>query len=67
MKQKDKDEIKVVMSGNKIISRKKLFEEKENYHKQQARLPFEEKIKILIELQKIASRVKRSNSIVWKV
>ncbi len=31
-----------------------LFKVKELFHKEQAKLPFEEKIKILVRLQKIA-------------
>ncbi len=31
-----------------------IFNNKENFHRQQARLPIEEKIKILVELQKIS-------------
>jgi hypothetical protein len=32
----------------------KLFKAKEQFHRERARLPFEEKIKILVELQKLA-------------
>jgi len=67
MEQKDIGEIKIVISKNKIITRKKLFEDKENFHKEQARLPFEEKIRILVKLQEIASQIKRSDKTVWKV
>ncbi|MBI4547975.1 MAG: hypothetical protein HY707_08345 [Ignavibacteriae bacterium] len=43
---------------NKIITRKKLFEDKEKFHKDQAKLPFEEKIRILVKLQEMASSIK---------
>ena len=33
---------------------KRIFKNKEQFHRQQARLPIEEKIQILIELQKIS-------------
>lgn len=32
----------------------KIFKAKEEFHRQQARLPIEEKIKILVEFQKMA-------------
>jgi len=48
--------------------RKMLFRDKERFHKSQAKLPFEEKITLLVELQKIASEIRPSeNRIVWKV
>ena len=42
---------------NKI---KKLFRAKELYHRECAKIPFEEKIKILVELQKMANEIKSS-------
>ena len=45
---------------------KKLYEDKAYFHKEQARLPFEAKIKILVKLQEIASRIKGSDKIIWK-
>ncbi|GFP23501.1 hypothetical protein HKBW3S09_00968 [Candidatus Hakubella thermalkaliphila] len=45
MGEKDIAETKIVIGENKIITRKKLFEDKANFHKEQARLPFEEKNK----------------------
>lgn len=43
-----------IVIGNKIITRKELFKEKEKFRKEKASMPFEEKIKALIDLQKIA-------------
>ncbi len=43
-----------IIIGNQIITRKELFAEKEKFRSVQARMPFEEKIKALISLQKIA-------------
>ena len=51
---KNKSETKIIWRGNKIITRKYLFEQKEKFHQAQAKLPFEEKIKILFRLQEIA-------------
>ena len=59
------DNQKIVI-GDKIITRKELFEEKEKFRKVQATMPFEEKIKALIELQKIACQWgKRKDVIIW--
>lgn len=58
MEQKKFEETKIVIGRDKIITREKLFEDKANFHKEQACLPFEEKIKILVKLQEIASKVK---------
>jgi hypothetical protein len=49
-----------------------IFRKKEEYHLDQARLPIEEKIKILIELQKISLtiRPKRNEAdkrLVWQI
>lgn len=54
------DEMKIVMADDRIITRKELFEKKEEFHKEQARLPFEEKIKILIRMKKIANSIRPS-------
>lgn len=59
--------VKIVI-GNKTMTRKELFEEKERFCKQQANLPFVEKIKALIDLQKIAqSWGKKKDVIIWKL
>jgi len=62
---------KIVTKGNRIITRKELFERKERFHKKQAKLPFEEKIRILIRLQGIAQSIHKSTSAgkpgVWKI
>jgi hypothetical protein len=63
--------MKIVTKGNRIITRKELFERKERFHKEQAKLPFEEKIRILVRLQEIAQRIHKSTSAVklgvWKI
>jgi hypothetical protein len=51
-------EMKILINGNKTITRKELFKSKENFHKQQARLPFDEKIRMVYSLQKIAGAIK---------
>jgi len=68
---KKSSQMKIITRGNRIITRKELFEKNEAFHKQQAKLPFEEKIKILIRLQEIASKIRKSTtgrkSGVWKI
>ena len=68
---KKASQMKIVMRGNRIITRKELFEKKEKFNREQAKLPFEEKIKILIRLQEIAKSAHKSTSGgklgVWKI
>jgi hypothetical protein len=60
-----RDNQKIII-GDKIITRRKLFEEKEKFRKIQASMPFEEKIKALIDLQKIAySWGGKKDIIIW--
>lgn len=61
------EKVKIVISKDKIITRKELFENKTDFHKEQADLPFEEKIKILVRLQKMASGIKGKDKIIWKI
>jgi len=51
---------KIAIRKGKIITRDQLFENKRKFHKEQAKLPFEEKIRILKELQSIARIIKES-------
>ena len=63
----ENDNIKIVI-GNKIMTRKEFFNEKENKRKELAKLPFEEKIKHLVELQKLAyAWGNKKDVIVWEV
>ncbi|GBD03170.1 hypothetical protein HRbin19_00451 [bacterium HR19] len=52
--------------GRKILKKEDIYRQKEIFHREQAKLSFEEKIKILIQLQKIAKNIKRKG-IVWKI
>ena len=38
----------------------RIFESKRQFHRQQAQLPIEEKIRILVELQKIALNIRKT-------
>lgn len=63
-------EVKIIMSGSRIITRRELFKQKERFHRKQARLPFEEKIKIVVNLQKIANSIRKPGTkeqSVWKI
>jgi hypothetical protein len=59
-----------IQHNKKII--RKIFRQKEEFHKSRARLPIEEKIKMLIELQKIALTVRpkrdeNDKRMVWQI
>jgi hypothetical protein len=46
----------------------KIFKDKEEFHLSQARLPIEEKIKILVALQHIAVEVQQNKNLrVWQI
>lgn len=47
----------------------KIFKAKKKYHKKMAKLPIEEKIKILVELQKLGveANKKMKNKKVWDI
>jgi hypothetical protein len=48
-----------------------IFRGKELFHKEQAKIPFEDKIKILARLQKLANEIRagrgHKRKLVWKV
>jgi hypothetical protein len=50
----------------------RVFEGKKEYHRNAAKLPIEEKVRILVELQKIAVTIKnkdatKENRFVWQI
>ena len=62
-----KNEERIIIS-NRILTKKKLYEEKKQLRKERAKLSFEEKIKILVDLQKLAySWGKKKDIIIWKL
>ncbi len=61
-----KNEQKIIIDGV-VFTRDELFKEKEKFRRERAKLPFEEKIKILVELQKIAKTWGNKDVIVWKI
>ncbi len=57
-----------VVIDNKILTRKQLYKQQEKFSRERATLPFEEKIKRLAELQKLAySWGNKKDVIVWKI
>jgi hypothetical protein len=64
----NKEEIKILTKDNEIITLKELFERKEEARKEMANIPFEEKIRILVQLQKIAlTWGGKKDVFVWKL
>ncbi|MBE0479001.1 hypothetical protein IBX65_07810 [Candidatus Aerophobetes bacterium] len=62
-----KSEQRIVI-GDRILTRQGLFKEEEDFRKKRAKLSFEEKIKILVNLQKLAqSWGKRKDIIIWRL
>ncbi len=47
------------MEDDRIIIRKELFKKKELFHKELSKIPFEEKIKMLISLLKIVNSIQK--------
>jgi hypothetical protein len=63
----NENEIKILTRDNRIITLQEFFEEDEKTHKEQAKLSFEEKIRILRFLQKIAySWGNKKDVIIWR-
>lgn len=61
-------DLKVKTRDGRILTLKEMYEEHEKTHAEQAALPFEEKIRILVDLQRLAfSWGKKSDVIVWKI
>ena len=62
-----KNKQKIVI-GNRVLTRQELFKEEEDFRRNRAKLSFAEKIKILVDLQKLACNWgKRKNVIIWKL
>lgn len=43
-----------ILLGDRVFTREEWFQEVERSHQERAQLPFEEKIRILVELQRLA-------------
>jgi hypothetical protein len=63
-----KKEVKIKREDGKVVTLEELFEGKKKARMELAKLPFEEKIKILVELQKIAyTWGNKKDVIIWKI
>jgi len=61
-------ESKRILIGDRVLSRQDLFQEKERARRERAKLPFEEKVKILVSLQRLAYHWgRRKDIIIWKI
>lgn len=61
-------DLKIIVRDGKIVTLKELYEAHRRTHAEQAHLPFEEKIKILVGLQQLASSWgKKTDVIVWNM
>lgn len=64
----DVSDLKVMIRGGRVLTLKELYEEHERTHVEQAGLPFEEKIRVLVDLQRLASSWgKKEDVIVWEI
>jgi hypothetical protein len=69
MKKRNKKSIN--LTGDTDFVRERIFEYKNRFHKDQAKLAYAEKIRILVELQKTANEIKsqtgRQPNYVWRI
>jgi len=57
-----------IVIGEKVVTREELFREEEEFRKERARLSLEEKVRILVELQKLAEGFgERRDVIIWGI
>ncbi len=62
------DTVKIVMRDNAVMTLRELFESERETRKEQAKLPFEEKVRILVTLQRLAVEWgRKTDVIVWDV
>ena len=65
---KEKMELKIKISDQRVVTLPELYQEYDKTHWIQAGLPFEEKIRALVDLQKLAaSWGNRRDVIIWKI
>lgn len=57
-----------IVIGERVLTREELFREAEEFRKERAKFPLEEKIRILVELQKLAQSFGgKREVIVWEI
>jgi len=59
---------KRILICDRVLSRQDLLQEKERARRERAKLSFEEKVKILVNLQRLAHHWgRRKEIIIWKI
>ncbi len=57
-----------IVIGDRVLTREDLFKEEEKFRKERAKLSFEEKIRILVNLQKLAKTWgEKKDVVIWKI
>ncbi|RLG55635.1 MAG: hypothetical protein DRN95_07645 [Candidatus Hydrothermarchaeota archaeon] len=57
-----------ILIGERVLTREELFREAEEFRKERARFSLEEKIRILVEMQKLAQSFGgKRDVIVWEI
>lgn len=65
---KTDSDLRVMIREGRILTLKEMYEEHEKTHVEQANLSYEEKIRALVDMQRLAfSWGKKSDVIVWKM
>lgn len=54
----DSNDKKYIFPNGKVMTREEIFESKEKFHREQAKLSYKEKIEIVMNLQKIARNIR---------
>lgn len=66
MEMKHSEKIRIRIGDRRVVTLAELYQEYENSHRIQAGLPFEDKIRALVELQKLAvTWGQRQDVIIW--
>ncbi len=58
---------RIIKIGKKMFTQKDLYQKEGNFRKERANFPFEKKIKILIDLQKLAVKWRKKKVIIWRI
>lgn len=64
---KSTQRLKRAFGNNAHKIRRMIFKGKKRFHKEQAGLSFAEKIRILVDLQRLVQKIKRSDNYVWRI
>lgn len=58
MTMNDSNDKKYIFPNGRILTREQIFESKEMFHREQAKLPYEEKVEMVKDLQKIIKNMR---------